>query len=118
MSVSELGGWPKKILSGPGAIDRLGDEIKKLGGRRVIVFSGPHISKTAVVLEPMEKMRAAGIDAVASPSLAAAIRSAASDPRALICGSLFLAGEALVELGAYPWPSCRFDVAELLTPTC
>ena len=68
--------------------------------------------------ETAEKMRAAGIDAVASPSLAAAIRSAASDPRALICGSLFLAGEALVELGAYPWPSCRFDVAELLTPTC
>jgi dihydrofolate synthase/folylpolyglutamate synthase len=68
--------------------------------------------------ETAEKMRAAGIDAVASPSLAAAIRSAASDPRALICGSLFLAGEALVELGAYPWPSSRFDVAELLTPTC
>lgn len=68
--------------------------------------------------ETAEKMRAAGIDAVASPSLAAAIRSAASDPRVLICGSLFLAGEALVELGAYPWPSCRFDVAELLTPTC
>ena len=68
--------------------------------------------------ETAEKMRAAGIDAVAAPSLAAAIRSAASDPRALICGSLVLAGEALVELGAYPWPSCRFDVAELLKPTC
>ena len=62
MSVSELSGWPKKILSGPGAIDRLGDEIKKLGGRRVIVFSGPHISKTSVVLDPMEKMRAAGLE--------------------------------------------------------
>lgn len=65
--------------------------------------------------ETAEKMRAAGIDAVASPSLAAAIGSASSAPRALICGSLFLAGEALVELGAYPWPNPRFDAAELLS---
>ena len=64
--------------------------------------------------ETADKMRAAGIDAVASPSLAAAIGSASSAPRALICGSLFLAGEALVELGAYPWPNPRFDAAELL----
>ena len=64
--------------------------------------------------ETAEKMRAAGIDAVAAPSLAAAIGSASSAPRALICGSLFLAGEALVELGAYPWPNPRFDAAELL----
>lgn len=64
--------------------------------------------------ETAEKMRSAGIDAVASPSLAAAIGSASSAPRALICGSLFLAGEALVELGAYPWPNPRFDAAELL----
>ena len=64
--------------------------------------------------ETAEKMRAAGIDAVAAPSLAAAIGSASSAPLALICGSLFLAGEALVELGAYPWPKPRFDAAELL----
>ena len=65
--------------------------------------------------ETAEKMRAAGIDAVAAPSLAAAIGAASSAPRALICGSLFLAGEALVDLGAYPWPKPRFDAAELLT---
>ena len=64
--------------------------------------------------ETAEKMRAAGIDAVAAPSLAAAIGSASSAPRALICGSLFLAGEALVELGADPWENPRFDAAELL----
>ena len=64
--------------------------------------------------ETAEKMRAAGIDAVASPSLAAAIGSASSARHALICGSLFLAGEALVELGAYPWPDPRFDASELL----
>lgn len=64
--------------------------------------------------ETAEKMRTAGIDAVAAPSLAAAIGAASSASRALICGSLFLAGEALVELGAYPWPKPRFDAAELL----
>ena len=31
-----------------------------------------------------------------------------------LCGSLFLAGEALVELGAYPWGTPRFDKSELL----
>ncbi len=32
----------------------------------------------------------------------------------LVCGSLFLAGEALVELGAYPWSTTRFDPSERL----
>ncbi len=32
----------------------------------------------------------------------------------LICGSLFLAGEALAELGAFPWQTDRFDAAEIL----
>jgi hypothetical protein len=32
----------------------------------------------------------------------------------LVCGSLFLAGEALAELGAYPWPADRSDPNELL----
>lgn len=30
----------------------------------------------------------------------------------LVCGSLFLAGEALVRLGAYPWASARMDPNE------
>ncbi|MBP5791647.1 MAG: hypothetical protein J6W80_05275 [Kiritimatiellae bacterium] len=30
----------------------------------------------------------------------------------LVCGSLFLAGEALVAMGAYPWPSDRVDPNE------
>ena len=63
-----------------------------------------------------EKMRAAGIPAEACASLGDAIRKA-GDGRTLICGSLFLAGEALVELGAYPWGKPDgFDPAELLTP--
>jgi len=37
-------------------------------------------------------------------------------PDALVCGSLFLAGEALVELGVYPWSTGRFDPSEALRP--
>ena len=67
--------------------------------------------------ETAAKMRAAGIDAVACPSLRVAIEQTNNpDIRTLICGSLFLAGEALAELGAYPWGSPRFDKSELLRP--
>ncbi len=64
------------------------------------------------------KMRRAGIEAAAMPSLREAVRSLDSSPeaRVLVCGSLFLAGEALVELGAYPWPADRFDPSEALAP--
>jgi len=68
-----------------------------------------------------EKLSAAGIPAVASPSLPDAIsRVQHPEPGAqrlptLICGSLFLAGEALVALGAPPWGAgSRFDAAEKL----
>ena len=71
--------------------------------------------------ETAAKMREAGIDAVACSSLKAAIDACKSNlpaggpcVRAVICGSLFLAGEALVELGAYPWRTDRFDPSELL----
>ena len=63
------------------------------------------------------KMRSAGMDAVACDSLADAIRKVSSPmlhPSSLVCGSLFLAGEALVELGAYPWLTDRFDPSESL----
>lgn len=80
-----------------------------------------------------EKMESAGIPAVSCDSLRLALAKMGSVPTkaasdkakmgsvpasgkvdALICGSLFLAGEALVALGAYPWPSDRFDAAEIL----
>ena len=70
-------------------------------------------------------MRAAGIDAVACPSLEEAIRLSGERsrpfpvprspfPSCLVCGSLFLAGEALAALGAFPWAADRFDAAEIL----
>ena len=72
--------------------------------------------------ETAAKMRSAGIDAVASGSLGEAMRLAGRETeggrrierKTLICGSLFLAGEALVELGAYPWGRSRFDPSEAL----
>ena len=76
--------------------------------------------------ETATKMREAGIDAVACASLNEAINNVGMrdahlcqkgedvPPTAIICGSLFLAGEALVELGAYPWSATRFDASELL----
>ena len=71
--------------------------------------------------ETAAKMRAAGIDAVACASIREAIDRASgvsnlkhSNTQTLICGSLFLAGEALVELGAYPWGNTRFDQNESL----
>lgn len=64
------------------------------------------------------KMRAAGIDAVVCGSLHEAVGLAGSFAgcEVLVCGSLFLAGEALVELGAYPWSAPRFDPSEQLRP--
>ena len=73
--------------------------------------------------ETSAKMRAAGIDAVACGSLAEALErtgcraddAGRTELRTLVCGSLFLAGEALVALGACPWPAARFDPSERLS---
>ncbi|MCQ2388232.1 MAG: bifunctional folylpolyglutamate synthase/dihydrofolate synthase [Kiritimatiellae bacterium] len=55
-------------------------------------------------------MAAAGMKAEACGSVPEALRRAADRARergaeVLVCGSLFLAGEALVALGAWPWPA-------------
>lgn len=65
-------------------------------------------------------MRMAGIDeADACESLQDALNRArawarAADGVVLVCGSLFLAGAALVALDAFPWASDRSDANELL----
>ena len=67
-------------------------------------------------------MSEAGIRAVPCGSLREALsragrhsgRDSGASPSVLVCGSLFLAGEAIVELGAYPWGTARFDPSELL----
>ena len=63
-----------------------------------------------------ETMRSAGIDAKSVGSLREALEMRSSFyggevQGTVVCGSLFLAGEALVELGAYPAPA-RFDPSE------
>ena len=67
------------------------------------------------------KMREAGIaEATPCSSLKEALGKADDGTRAsktpcvLVCGSLFLAGEALVDLGAAPWQASRFDPSERL----
>ena len=70
--------------------------------------------------ELARKMRSAGMDAEAVSTLNEAFRlakvdvSSVEDASIIVCGSLFLAGEALVALNAYPWPSPRFDPSERL----
>jgi dihydrofolate synthase/folylpolyglutamate synthase len=65
-------------------------------------------------------MLMAGIDeADPCASVEAALRAACEWARevhgvVLVCGSLFLAGETLVALGAFPWASDRRDANELL----
>ena len=80
-------------------------------------------------LDPAElarKMESAGISAISCDSIRLALEKLGSVPKktgfvpkeeavdVLICGSLFLAGEALAALGAFPWQTDRFDAAEIL----
>lgn len=73
--------------------------------------------RSLTAVSTAEKMRRAGIDAVPVDSLDEALSCAhdSMSSATLVCGSLFLAGEALVALGAYPWSKePRFDAAEIL----
>ena len=82
----------------------------------------PHVSRAVAVRtnnprslsaeETAAKMQSVGLAADPAPSLSAALAST-SGPT-LVCGSLFLAGEALVALNAYPWGPTRFDPSERL----
>ena len=80
-------------------------------------------------LDPAElarKMESAGIPSISCDSMHLALEKLGSVPSktgavpsdevvdVLICGSLFLAGEALAELSAFPGQTDRFDAAEIL----
>lgn len=89
----------------------------------VLALLAPHVSRAYAVpirnprsLDPetlAAKMRAAGMEAEARGSLREALDASAGET--LVCGSLFLAGEALGELGAYPWPLPGTDNGEMKT---
>ena len=130
----------------PPAADALAATLaEEFPGRRLALVAGfcgdkdvdgvlrtlaPHVSRGFAVMtnnprslsadETAARMRAAGIEGEACGSLAAALsrsRGNGGDPT-LVCGSLFLAGEALVELGAYPWgDASRVDPSEALRPS-
>ena len=85
--------------------------------------------RSLTAAETARRMAGAGIAAEPCESLAAALAQARADEPAdgsvhtLICGSLFLAGEALMALDAYPWPlpppddgRPAIDASELLRP--
>ena len=86
----------------------------------VLRILAPHISRSYAVRtssprslpaeETARRMQAAGMAAQASPTLSAAL--SATKGATLICGSLFLAGEALVELGALPRPKDTIELSE------
>jgi len=71
-------------------------------------------SRSLTAAETAAAMKSAEMDAAEYPSLGDAIKTAGTSPT-LICGSLFLVGEALEALGAYPWDLAGRDASELLT---
>lgn len=79
-------------------------------------------ARTLPAAATTEAMRRAGIEAQVSDSLAAALGEAEAWAQTeggmvVVCGSLFLAGAALVHYGAYPWAVPRLgDSNEILKP--
>lgn len=88
--------------------------LKTLRPRVKKAYTVKTVNPRSLAAEELAKrMRSLGFDVEAKESLKAAIES--SRGKTLICGSLFLAGEAIVELGAYPWGKARFDDNEKLS---
>ncbi|MBO6168284.1 MAG: bifunctional folylpolyglutamate synthase/dihydrofolate synthase [Kiritimatiellae bacterium] len=122
----------------PPAASALASALAEDGERDLVLIAGfcadKDVDETLLILKPFCKraiavktnnprsleaetlsarMRGLGFAAESAPSLAKAIEMAGG-ASTLVCGSLFLAGEALVALGAYPWPDIRFDPSETL----
>ena len=98
---------------------------------QVLRILAPHVSRGFAVRtnnprslsaeDAAAKMREIGISAEPCGSLEEALSKAGKgtgpSAPALVCGSLFLAGEALAALGAYPWGDVsRADPSESLRP--
>lgn len=87
--------------------------LRTLKPRVTKAYAVKTVNPRSIAAEELAKrMRALGFEAEAKESLKTAMES--SRGKTLICGSLFLAGEAIVELGAYPWGKTRFDDNEKL----
>ena len=125
VSISLLLGLDRRLHGGDGKEARDGDK----DAEGVLRILAPHVSRGLAVTtnnprslpaeETAARMRAAGIEGESCGSLAAALsrsREKGGEPT-LVCGSLFLAGESIVALGAYPWGDASVaDPSEMLRP--
>lgn len=60
--VQTYSGWPGKIVTGEGALNTLGAEVKAFGGKRAVVFSDEYILQIPVFAEAIEQMKRDGIE--------------------------------------------------------
>ena len=49
-------GFASRVLSGPGAIERVGDEVRRLGARRVLLITGQRTGRTQLVARIRETL--------------------------------------------------------------
>lgn len=110
------------LIAGFCADKNVADVLGILAPRVVKAFAVETANERSMTaLQTAGEMARAGMDAKACASLDEALAlarqsRAATGRRTLVAGSLFLAGEALVKLGAYPWSvGRRFDEAELFS---
>jgi len=96
------------------------EHLRIMSGIATRGWSTPiHSARSLDPEETAERMMLAGFTAAqACPNLPNALARAlawakSSGGSLVVCGSLFLAGEALVELGAFPWPVRTPDANEL-----
>jgi len=54
-------GWPGKIICGEGAAKSIADEVKALGGKRVIIFSDPGLTSLELVKETIAEISNRGV---------------------------------------------------------
>lgn len=60
--INAYSGWPGRIVTGEGSLGGIGEEAKALGGKRVMVFSGPSLSRMPMVTGAVESMEKAGLE--------------------------------------------------------
>jgi alcohol dehydrogenase len=54
---------PQNIIVGAGSLKKLGETAEKLGGKKGLIISGPHLNKIGVVDSCIEYLKSAGVAA-------------------------------------------------------
>ena len=60
--IAEYALWPNKIIAGPGSMDKISEEVKRMGKNRLILFSDEYLTSVPLVQESMNKIKEAGIE--------------------------------------------------------